>query len=75
VPFRRGHKLPRQLAQKLSFSLRYHQSLISDCGFTSPLEGVGAIHINTLLVWQFVLVGIGLAFLAELRQFGFQPKS
>jgi hypothetical protein len=27
------------------------------------------------LVWRFVLVGIGLAFLVELRHFGFQTKS
>jgi len=54
------------------------------CAITGPLfliavvafllEGVGVIHINTHLVWRFVLVGIGLAFPLELHPFGFQPK-
>jgi len=47
------------------------------CAITGPLfliagvafllTGVGAIHFNTLLVWRFVLVGIGIAFLLEWR--------
>jgi hypothetical protein len=31
------------------------------------LAGVGVIHFNTLLVWRFVLIGIGIAFLLEWR--------
>jgi hypothetical protein len=47
------------------------------CAFTGPLfliagmvfllSGARLIHINTLLVWPFVLIGIGIAFLLEWR--------
>ncbi len=47
------------------------------CAITGPLfliagvafllAGVGVIHVNTLLVWQFVLIGTGIAFLLEWR--------
>ena len=47
------------------------------CALTSPLfliagvvfllGSVGVIHLNTALVWRFVLVGIGIAFLLEWR--------
>lgn len=43
-------------------------------GVAFLLEEVGVIHINTLLVWRFVLVGIGLAILLELHPFRFQLK-
>jgi len=36
-------------------------------GIAFLLAGVGVIHFNTLLVWQFLLVGIGIAFLLEWR--------
>jgi hypothetical protein len=45
------------------------------CAITGPLfliagvafllEGVRVIHMNTVLVWRFVLIGIALAFLLE----------
>jgi hypothetical protein len=47
---------------------------ISDSGVAFLLEEVGVIHINTLLVWRFLLVGIGLEFRLELHPFRFQPK-
>ncbi len=47
------------------------------CIITSPvfliagvaflLAGARVIHLNTVLVWQFVLIGIALAFLLEWR--------
>jgi hypothetical protein len=47
------------------------------CSLTSPLfliagvafllASVGVIHLNAALVWRFVLVGIGIAFLLEWR--------
>ncbi len=47
------------------------------CAITGPLfliagavfllSGVRTIHVNTLWVWQFVLIGIGIAFLLEWR--------
>jgi hypothetical protein len=47
------------------------------CALTSPLfliaggafllASVGVIHLNTALVWRFVLVGVGIAFLLEWR--------
>jgi len=47
------------------------------CAITGPLfliagvvfllSGVRMIHVNTLWVWQFILIGIGIAFLLEWR--------
>ncbi|MGO9516003.1 MAG: hypothetical protein ACLPND_03070 [Candidatus Korobacteraceae bacterium] len=47
------------------------------CAITGPLfliaavtfllAGVGVIHFNAFLVWPFVLIGIGIAFLLEWR--------
>jgi hypothetical protein len=47
------------------------------CAITGPLfliaglvllfAGMRAIHVDTLLVWRFVLIGIGIAFLLEWR--------
>jgi hypothetical protein len=47
------------------------------CGITGPLflvagiafllAGVRVIHINTLLVWRLILIGVGTAFLLEWR--------
>ena len=47
------------------------------CGITGPLfliaalvfllSDVTATHINSLLVWPFVLIGVGIAFLLERR--------
>lgn len=47
------------------------------CGITGPLfliaalvfllSDVTATHINSLLVWPFVLIGVGIAFLLEWR--------
>jgi len=36
-------------------------------GVAFLLAGVRAIHVNALLVWAFVLFGIGIAFLLEWR--------
>ena len=47
------------------------------CAITGPLFLIGAVvfllsdvsvvHVNSLLVWPFVLVGVGIAFLVEWR--------
>jgi hypothetical protein len=47
------------------------------CAITGPLfliggvvfllAGVRVIHVNTALVWQFVFIGVGSAFLLEWR--------
>ncbi|MGA2949703.1 MAG: hypothetical protein WBP65_04805 [Candidatus Sulfotelmatobacter sp.] len=34
-------------------------------GVVFLLSGVRMIHVNTLWVWRFVLIGIGIAFLLE----------
>jgi hypothetical protein len=36
-------------------------------GVTFLLAGVGVIHVNAVLTWQFVLIGIAIAFLLEWR--------
>jgi hypothetical protein len=36
-------------------------------GVAFLLAGVRVIHVNTALVWRFVLIGIGIAFLLEWR--------
>ena len=36
-------------------------------GVVLLLSGVRMIHVNTLWVWRFVLIGIGIAFLLEWR--------
>jgi uncharacterized membrane protein len=55
----------------------WHKNRSFHCALTGPLfliagvafllAGVGVIHVNTLLVWRFVLIGIGIAFLLEWR--------
>jgi len=37
------------------------------CGVAFLLAGLRVIHVNTALVWRFVMVGIGIAFLLEWR--------
>jgi hypothetical protein len=55
----------------------WHKNRTLHCGITGPLfliaalvfllSDVTATHINSLLVWPFVLIGVGIAFLLEWR--------
>jgi hypothetical protein len=36
-------------------------------GVVLLLSGVGMLHVNSLMVWPFVLIGVGIAFLLEWR--------
>jgi hypothetical protein len=55
----------------------WHKNRSFHCALTGPLfliagvafllANVGVIHLNTALVWRFVPVGIGIAFLLEWR--------
>jgi hypothetical protein len=50
-----------------SFHCALTSPLFLIAGVASLLASVGVIHLNTGLIWRFVLIGIGVAFLLEWR--------
>jgi hypothetical protein len=55
-----------------SFHCAITGPLFMIAGVVFLLSGVRMIHVNTHLVWPFVLIGVGIAFLLEWR---FAPRS
>ncbi len=50
-----------------SFHCAITGPLFLAAGVAFLLAGVGVIHVNTVLVWRFILIGTATAFLLELR--------
>ena len=67
LPFRHGMGCLANWLKNRSFHCAITGPLFLIAGAAFLLEGVGVIPVNNHLVWGFVLVGIGIAFLLEWR--------
>jgi hypothetical protein len=77
VPYRDGHRVLRQLAQKSILPLRYYWTLFVLAGLVLLLSELRMVRVTTALVWPLVFIGTGIAFLLERRhakRLGYQAK-
>jgi hypothetical protein len=64
-------------AMAIGCGANWHRNRTFHCGITGPLFLIAAVvfllsdltgtHLNSLLVWPFVAIGVGMAFLLEWR--------